>query len=280
LRRTAHLLLGGLLVIANAGVLSRMAAQSSLPSSKTTIDPLAHLSDFQVFELRRYVIKQGEREHFSKFFDTYFPDAFQQVGNVVAGSFVERKNENVFTWIRGCHSAEDRAIASSQFYYGSVWKEHRKEANDFITNADNDMLLRPLTPERSIPVLPSVDPISENERGGGIVVAQIFTVTAKGVESFANAAEPTFAGYRALGVREAGVLVTFDGPNTYPLLTVRSDGPFLVWLGIVKDDTMLETLKSLVERSLPTLSATGLLRSDPELVILDPTRRSRLRWLH
>jgi hypothetical protein len=26
-------------------------------------------------------------------------------------------------------------------------------------------------------------------------------------------------------------------------------------------------------------SATGMLRSAPELVILDPTRRSRLRWL-
>jgi hypothetical protein len=38
-------------------------------------------------------------------------------------------------------------------------------------------------------------------------------------------------------------------------------------------------LTPLTERSLQSLSATGLLRSPPELVILDPTRRSRLRWL-
>jgi hypothetical protein len=269
-----------LIVVANAGDLRYVAAAQSTPSTAiTTIDPLAHLSDFQVIELRRYIIKDGEREHFAKFFDTYFPDAFQQLGTVVAGSFIERKNQNVFTWIRGCHTPEDRAIASSQFYYGSVWKEHRKEANDFITNADNDMLLRPLTPDRGIPILPSVDPVREGEGTQGIVVAQIFTLKAKSVEGFANAAEPAFASYRAAGVREAGVLVTLDGPNTFPILTIRSDGPFLVWLGIVKDNLMLGAFTALAERSLRTFSATGLLRSEPELVILDPTRRSRLRWL-
>jgi hypothetical protein len=35
----------------------------------------------------------------------------------------------------------------------------------------------------------------------------------------------------------------------------------------------------LAERSSATLSATGLLRDVPELVILDPASRSRLRWL-
>jgi len=37
-------------------------------------------------------------------------------------------------------------------------------------------------------------------------------------------------------------------------------------------------LTPLAERSMEPLSATGLLRTTPELVILDPTRRSRLRW--
>jgi hypothetical protein len=38
-------------------------------------------------------------------------------------------------------------------------------------------------------------------------------------------------------------------------------------------------LASLAEHFMQPLSATGLLRSAPELVILDPTHRSRLRWL-
>jgi len=58
-----------------------------------------------------------------------------------------------------------------------------------------------------------------------------------------------------------------------------TDGPYLVWLGIIKGTETLETqFTSLAERSVQPLLATGLLRSAPELVILDPTRRSRLRW--
>ena len=38
-------------------------------------------------------------------------------------------------------------------------------------------------------------------------------------------------------------------------------------------------LHSLAESSVQPLSATGLLRSAPEWVVPDPTRRSRLRWL-
>jgi hypothetical protein len=80
-------------------------------------------------------------------------------------------------------------------------------------------------------------------------------------------------------VREAGVLVTLDVPNNFPQLPVRTDGPFLVWLGIVKDNKTLETeFMPLAERFAQSLSSTALLRNTPELVVLDPTRRSRLRW--
>jgi hypothetical protein len=76
------------------------------------------------------------------------------------------------------------------------------------------------------------------------------------------------------------VLVTLDVPNNFPKLPIRTDGPYLVWLGILKDDAMLETrFAPLAERSLQALTATGLLRSTPEQVLLDPTHRSRLRWL-
>jgi hypothetical protein len=114
----------------------------------------------------------------------------------------------------------------------------------------------------------------------GIVVAQIFAVTADNEDAFARKAEETFAGYRAAGVREAGVLGTLDVPNNFPRLPFRTDGPYLVWLGIIRDNQMLEEhFNPLAERSSRTLSATGLLRRVPELVVMDPTSRSRLRWL-
>jgi hypothetical protein len=273
-----RLLIGFLAVIA----ISHLTVAQSAPSTAKvpTTEPSARLSDFQVVEFRRYTIKEGEREHFAQYFEAYFPEAFQQLGAIAAGSFLERGNQNGFTWIRGFHTIEDRAVANAAFYYGSVWKEHKKTLNDLMTDSDNVLLLRPLTPERGVPVLPALDPVTEPNGAQGIVVAQIFAVKANDVEAFAKEAEATFASYRAAGVREAGVLVTLEVTNNFPQLPIRTDGPYLVWLGIVKDNHMLEAnFTPLAVGSSQSLSATGLTRGTPELVVLDPTRRSRLRWL-
>jgi hypothetical protein len=244
------------------------------------VEQISHLKDFQVIEFRRYTIKEEGREHFAQYFESYFPEAFQQLGAIAAGSFFERKNQSGFTWIRGFHTIDARAVVNASFYYGPLWKEHRKTMNDLIVDSDNVMLLCPLSPERGISVLPAVDPVTEANGAHGIVVAQVFAVKAKSVEAFAKEAETTFASYRATGAREAGVLVTLDVPNNFPQLPVRTDGPYVVWLGILKDNQMLETgFTPAAERSLQSLSATGLIRGTPELIVLDPTRRSRLRWL-
>jgi hypothetical protein len=244
------------------------------------IDPAANLKDFQVIEFRRYTIKPGGRENFTKYFETYFPGAIEQVGSIIAGSFLERKNQDGFTWIRGFHTIDDRATANAAFYAGPVWKEHRKTANDLIADSDNVMLLRPWRAERDIPILPDVDPVTEANGAQGLLVAQIFAVKADSVQAFTKEAETEFAAYQAAGAREAGVFVTLDVKNNYPQLPVRTDGPYLVWLGILKDNQMLETeFTPVAERSLQSFSATGLLRGAPELIVMDPTPRSRLRWL-
>jgi hypothetical protein len=257
-----------------------MFAESNQNAKNKAMDHVKHLTDFQVFEFRRYIIKEGEREHFAEYFESYFPEAFQQMGAIAFGQFFERKNPVGFTWLRGFKNTDARAIINAGFYYGPLWREHSSTMNNLMVDSDNVLLLRPLNPEHGIPVLPAVDPVRETKGAQGIVIAQIFAVKPNGVDAFAQQAEATFAGYRSAGVREAGVLVTLDAPNNFPQLPVRTDGPYLVWLGIVKDNKALETrLTPVAERSLQSLSATDLLRSAPELVILDPTRRSRLRWL-
>jgi hypothetical protein len=244
-----------------------------------TVDHIKHLMDFQVVEFRRYTIKKGEREHFATYFESYFPEAFQQMGAIAFGQFFERKNPVGFTWIRGFKNTDARAIINAGFYYGPLWREHRSTMNGLLVDSDDVLLLRPLDPEHGIPVLPSVDPIREGNGAQGVVVAQIFGVKPNNLDAFAQQADATFASYRAAGAREAGILVTLDAPNNFPQLPVRTDGPYLVWLGIIKDNKTLEAqLTPLAERSMERLSATGLLRTTPELVILDPARRSRLRW--
>jgi len=255
-------------------------AQTNQNAGNKAMDRVKHLKDFQVIEFRRYTIKEGEREHFAEYFESYFPEAFQQMGAIVFGQFFERKNPVGFTWLRGFKNTDARAIINANFYYGPLWREHSSTMNNLMVDSDNVLLLRPLSPEQGIPVLPAIDPLKERKGAQGIVVAQIFAVKQNSVDVFARQAEETFASYRAAGAREAGVLVTLDVPNNFPQLPVRTDGPYLVWLGIVKDNKILETqFASVAERSTQPLLATGLLRSAPELVILDPTHRSRLRWL-
>lgn len=260
-------------------VSATMLAKTNQNTESELMDRVKHLTDFQVIEFRRYTIKEGEREHFAQYFESYFPEAFQQMGAIVFGQFFEHKNPVGFTWMRGFKNTDARAIINSGFYYGPLWREHASTMNSLMVDSDNVLLLRPLSSAQGVVVLPAVDPIKETKGAQGIVIAQIFPVKPSSVDAFAQRAEETFASYRAAGAREAGVLVTLDVPNNFPQLPVRTDGPYLVWLGIVKDNTTLETqFASLAERSTQTLSATGLLRSAPELVILDPTHRSRLRW--
>lgn len=111
-------------------------------------------------------------------------------------------------------------------------------------------------------------------------MAEIFAVKPGRMDAFLKQAAAAFAGYQAVGVRQAGMLVTLDVPNNFPQLPIRMDGPHLIYLGIIKDNqTLEEKFKPLAESSLRSLTATGLLRNAPELIVMDPSQRSRLRWL-
>ncbi len=235
-------------------------------------------SIFQVFEFRRYTIKPGERERFAKYFETWFPESIQQLGGLVFGSFLERKNGNMFTWIRGFPNTEIRAIANTSLYYGPLWKEHKQTMNDLMNDSDNVLLLCPINPSRGLLVLSSVDPAYEADVRHGVLVAQVFQVKPGEVEQFAKEADSIFVEYRNAGAREAGILATLEVPNSFPQHPVRDDGPFVVWLGILPDDQTLQSeFMPIVERSSSRWGQMELLRGDPEVIVLDPTPRSRLR---
>jgi hypothetical protein len=266
-------------IVALAVISTDVSARAHPASGGVAKDNVAHLQNFQVFEFRRYVIKQGERKNFARYFDAYFPEALEQSGAIAAGQFLERGNHH-FTWIRGFHAVEDRAIANAKLYYGPLWKEHAAQMNSLMIDSDNVLLLRPLHPEHGLGILPAVDPVKEKEGAKGVVVAQIFAIKPGNEKAFSSLAETAFARYRIAGVREAGVLVTLDVPNNFPQLPIRTDGPYLVWLGIIKDDRTLEKrFRPLAKSVLHTLTGSDLLRSAPEFVVMDPTSRSRMRWL-
>lgn len=251
-------------------------------SRRWPAEGLSRSREFPVIELRRYTIKNGEREHFASYFDAYSPEAFQQMGAIMFGQFLELGNPSTFTWLRGFHDIEARATVNAAFYYGPVWKEHKTTMNDRLIDHTNVLLLRPQSEESGVPVLPAVDPIGEADTARGVVVAQIFAIKPgeRNVETFAAAASKRFAGYRSAGARPLGVLTTLDVPNNFPQLPFRTDGPYLVWLGVVESDTILDArLSAVAAGGAAALERTDLLRGSPEWIVLDPTPRSRLRWL-
>jgi hypothetical protein len=260
-------------------VISFTLAQDKSVPTANVVKKSSLLADFQVIEFRRYTIRDGEREHFAQYFESYFPEAFQQLGAIAIGQFLERGKNSRFTWLRGFHNMDDRAKVNALFYYGPLWKEHSATLNSLMTDSDNVLLLRPLSRELGITVLPAVDPVKEAKGAQGIAIAQIFAVKEGNVDAFAQQAEATFARYRDAGAREAGVLVTLDAPNNFPQLPVRADGPYLVWLGVVENESSLKSFTRLLESAQQSLSGTDLLKAAPEIVVLDPTKRSRLRWI-
>jgi hypothetical protein len=139
-----------------------------------------------VIEFRRYTIRDGERKHFAQYFETYFPEAFQQLGALAIGQFFERHNQGSFTWFRAFPTMDDRVKANAEFYYGPLWKEHKTTLNNLMVDSDNVLLLRPLHPEKGVTVLPAVDPVAEPDGAQGVVVAQIFAIR-KSVKCFTAA---------------------------------------------------------------------------------------------
>lgn len=255
-----------------------MSRASADARARVSTERTFHLGNFPVIELRRYTIKPGEREHFARCFENYFPEAFQQLGALVFGQFLERGDASMFTWLRGFHDMDARATVCASMYYGPLWKEHRQAMNDRLVDSDNVLLLRPI--KGSIPVLPAVDPVAEPHGARGIVVAQVFSLKANHVDALVEQAAPCFERYQAAGLRELAILATLGERNNFPQLPVREDGPFLVWLGLFDGDVAVNlALEAIAGESARALMATGLLRAEPQLLVMDPAPRSRLRWL-
>jgi hypothetical protein len=241
---------------------------------KTTAPPR-----YPVIELRRYTIAPGRRRQFADYFESYFPEAFQQLGALAFGQFFERERADCFTWLRGYRNMPARAAVNHAFYDGPVWQEHKPKLNGCIVDSDNVLLLRPLYPDSDLPALRAVDPVAEPLGAQGIAVVQLFQVAPGRFDACASAAEAAFLHYTGAGVTEAAILVTLDQPNNFPRHPVRSDGTWLVWIGMLRDEAALAALRPCLEAAGAALAAAGMLAAPAELLVLDPARRSRLRWL-
>lgn len=238
-----------------------------------------HSSAWPVIELRRYTLVEGAAGRFSRYFETWFPEAFQQLGALALGHFFERGSTERFTWLRAYPDMAARAAVNTAFYDGPVWREHKATLNRWIVDSDDVLLLRPLHPQAGIPALPAVDPVAEPDGARGLAVAQLFQVAPGRLAECAAQAEAWFGTYHGSGVTEAGILATLDEANNFPRHPIRTDGTYLVWLGILRDEAALQALRPMLEAAAAALGQAGLLAAPAEILELDPGQRSRLRWM-
>jgi hypothetical protein len=246
--------------------------QPAMPASPT------HLHDFDIVELRRYTVSPGQRARFAAWFDAYFPEAFEQLGAMVFGQFLERDQPDRFVWLRGYHDMLDRPVVNSAFYYGPLWREHREKVNAILPDSDNVLLMRSI-PGHPVPVVPAVDPVDEPGGAHGILVVQLLPVRAERADALATALAAASAAYPRDGVLPAGLLQTLDAPDNFPQLPVRTDGAWIAWIGVVRDAGALARLEQAMDGAEQRLDADGGLRAPAERIVAMATPRSRLRWL-
>jgi hypothetical protein len=240
---------------------------------------------YDVIELRRYRLKAGTRAQFARCFESWFPDAFQQLGAITFGHFVERAQADRFTCLRGYRDMAARLTINEAFYDGPVWAEHKARLNAMLVDSDDVLLLRPLHAGSAPPALPAVDPLAEAHGAQGIAVAHVVKLAPQARARASAAAEACFACYHGRGVTELGVLATLDVPNDLARQPIRSDGHYLVWLGMLRDEAALAGLRAQCDAASCALFAAGHLdgaltpAAAAELLVLDPGARSRLRWI-
>src|SRR5207245_5184552 len=74
-----------------------------------------------IVEVRKYTIKPGLRARFIDCFETRAVPAQRGVGMGILGPLLDLENPDVFVWLRGFPSLEERERMKTAFYEGELW---------------------------------------------------------------------------------------------------------------------------------------------------------------
>lgn len=221
---------------------------------------------YPVLELRRAAIVAGGSMHVARYLETWCVDERDEPDSIALGQFFERDHADRFTWLRGYRDLDVRASHGRE-----PVRRAREDVLQRYILGSHSLLLRPLHPDAQIPTLAPVDPSIEPDGAKGLAVAQLLPVLPGSLDACAQAADPWFARYSGRGMIEAGILASLDGDGAEP-------PGWLVWLGVLRDDDALAALRPQCQACADALMRQGLLAGPPELLVLAPAPRSRLRW--
>ena len=268
----------------------RRPEQSALPAASAAAESpdhaspdfrsIGHLPDFRVVELRRYTTSHGGRARFASYFDSYFPEAFEQLGAMVFGQFLPREQADRFVWLRGFPDMETRAAALQAFYTSAVWRQHRDAANATMIDSDDVLLLEPATRNTRNAPVPDRGPKSAGARRH-LVVITIWYLRATALETFPEFFATTLrTPLMEAGAAILGEYVTSKQPNSFPGLPIREGERAFVTLARFESQRDHEAFQAKLaadprwQQTAPELAAR--LEKPVQTLRLAPTSRSRL----
>ncbi len=218
---------------------------------------------YPIVELRRTAVIAGGRPHYARYLETWCTEPDGHSDSFAYGQFFERDHDDNFISLRGYRDLGARAAQRE-----AAVARARDEVLQRYTVDSDALLLRPLHADAALPALGPVNPSAEPDGAQGLAVAQLLPVAPGAMARCAAAADAWFSRYSGRGMIEAGILTSLD-----------ADGPaYLVWLGLLRDDNALDALRPQCDACAMALAREGLLDGTPELLVLTPSPRSRLRW--
>lgn len=159
--------------------------------------------DDSIFELRDYLLHEGQREALIALFEASFITPQNENGAHVRGIFRDIDRPDHFVWLRSFADMRARLAALTGFYGSPVWADHREAANATMIDSDDVHLLRPVGP-----TLPA-----EARLEAALIVVEIFPEMPEDQFRLAIAATPDVA----------GAFLSAPVANDFPRLPVNTD---------------------------------------------------------
>lgn len=238
---------------------------------RTIPNAVADLAGGTVFELRRYTLKPGQREQLIALFDAEFVETQEAVGMRVIGQFRDPARPEHFVWFRGFADHAVRDTALPRFYGGPVWAEHGPAANATMIDSDDVLMLKRAGPEPVFADLPARPRDGFAQAGSPILVATHHLAADITEEGLPRVARVVAEAVRDTGAVVLASLVSDHSPNGFPRLPVRADANVAVTV-VRPRAGGIRAVSAALARYSPDVSVVP-----PEIAVLEPTRRSRLR---
>jgi hypothetical protein len=224
-----------------------------------------------IVELRRYTLRPDQRDVLITLFDREFVETQEAVGIDVIGQFRDLDAPDHFVWLRGFPDLQSRTESLRAFYGGPVWRAHRSAANATMIDSDDVLLLRPAHPDSGFQ-LGSDRPVPSSN---GIIVATTWHLQPEAEAGFPEVFDTVLAPMLDdTGIPILASFVSEHGENGFPALPVREEARVFVWFSRFPDRAAHErqaTAPGFAEALRPHLARV------PEVALLSPTTRSRLR---